>query len=306
MDPLGLLPYALAAGGGRLDGMDVPRLVAAGVTLLQRSAPLVRAMSGRHAAVAPTAWRDWLVALAASDGRGLLTVPTPPEVSPATAQATMASHDVGAMFLSARGSAAWGEAVATSGGTIVGTAVACTVGLEDAPQRAHVRSADREQTVDLGTHFGLDLMGDTATPGRDEPCLALGNEPWRTHRTVIAAARACMERHAFTPVHRTLNWLPFTDWDGLVAGTLAPLLAGGMVLGHPALDAHAVHAHLAKDAASVVVLSGTQLDALMAVLRAHPLEHDPLARLLVREGASAAQRAAWQELSAAPLVAISL
>jgi hypothetical protein len=48
-DPLALLPLALAAGGGRLrtagdsTEYETQQLVAAGLTLLQRSAALVRA-----------------------------------------------------------------------------------------------------------------------------------------------------------------------------------------------------------------------------------------------------------------------
>ena len=37
-----LLPLRAAASGGTVDGLDASRLVAAGFTLLQRSAPLVR------------------------------------------------------------------------------------------------------------------------------------------------------------------------------------------------------------------------------------------------------------------------
>ena len=51
-DPLALFPLALAAGSGRIgavgvDVFDAPQLVAAGLTLLQRSAPLVRALANR-------------------------------------------------------------------------------------------------------------------------------------------------------------------------------------------------------------------------------------------------------------------
>ncbi|MBL0940536.1 MAG: hypothetical protein IBJ03_16695 [Gemmatimonadaceae bacterium] len=296
MDPLGLLPYALAAGGGRLDGHDVPRLVAAGVTLLQRSAPLVRAMAGRHAAIRPSSWSEWLMALAASDGRGLLMLPGESEMSVDSALATLASHQVGALFSDNVDSATWAN----------GSPVNTLVALGTAPARALVRSDTREQAVDLGTHFGLDLIGDTATPGRDEPCLALGNESWRTHREVIGAARSCMERHGFTPVHRTLNWLPFADWAGLVSGTLAPLLAGGMVLGRPSLSASDVHAHLMQDDASVLVLSADQLTTLAAKLREHPLGHDPLVRVLVSSSVSEELAAAWRVVSSSPLEAIAL
>ena len=50
-NPLGLLPIAIAASGGRVDGFEAQQLVAAGLTLLQRSAPLVRALSGRRSAI---------------------------------------------------------------------------------------------------------------------------------------------------------------------------------------------------------------------------------------------------------------
>jgi hypothetical protein len=48
---LDLLPLRAAAGGGSIDGLDATRLVAAGFTLLQRSAPLVRALAGKRAGI---------------------------------------------------------------------------------------------------------------------------------------------------------------------------------------------------------------------------------------------------------------
>ena len=50
-DPLSLLTLACAAAGGRVDDYEAAQLIAAGVTLLQRSAPLVRALSGRRSAI---------------------------------------------------------------------------------------------------------------------------------------------------------------------------------------------------------------------------------------------------------------
>jgi hypothetical protein len=77
-DPLALLPLALAAGGGRIgqagadatDDSEAQQLVAAGLTLLQRSAPLVRALSGRRSAILLPTSPAYLTALAASEGRG--------------------------------------------------------------------------------------------------------------------------------------------------------------------------------------------------------------------------------------------
>ena len=78
-DPLALLPIALAAGNGRIGAagdelFDAQQLVAAGLTLLQRSAPLVRALSGKRAAILLPTAPQYLTALAASEGRGAVLV----------------------------------------------------------------------------------------------------------------------------------------------------------------------------------------------------------------------------------------
>src|SRR5919206_1798983 len=73
-EPFSLLPLALAAGGGRVDEFEAQQLVAAGLTLLQRSAPLVRALSGRRAAILLPTTPAYLTALAASEGRGAVLV----------------------------------------------------------------------------------------------------------------------------------------------------------------------------------------------------------------------------------------
>ena len=78
-DPLALLPLALAAGGGRIgavggDAFEAGQLVAAGLTLLQRSAPLVRALSGKRSAILLPTSPHYLTALAASEGRGAVLV----------------------------------------------------------------------------------------------------------------------------------------------------------------------------------------------------------------------------------------
>jgi hypothetical protein len=57
-NPLGVLPLAMAAHGGTLDDIPSAQLVAAGLTLLQRSAPLVRALYGKRAAPVTGRQRD--------------------------------------------------------------------------------------------------------------------------------------------------------------------------------------------------------------------------------------------------------
>jgi acyl-CoA synthetase (AMP-forming)/AMP-acid ligase II len=61
---------AIAAGGGTVDGFEAQQLVAAGLTLLQRSAPLVRALSGKRAAILLPTSPQFFIALAACEGRG--------------------------------------------------------------------------------------------------------------------------------------------------------------------------------------------------------------------------------------------
>ena len=73
-NPLALLPLAVAAGGGRVNEFEAQQLVAAGLTLLQRSAPLVRALSGRRSAILLPTSPAFFTALAASEGRGAVLV----------------------------------------------------------------------------------------------------------------------------------------------------------------------------------------------------------------------------------------
>ena len=95
-DPLSLFPMALAAGGGRIDGLECQQLVAAGVTLLQRSAPLVRALSGRRAGILLPTGPAFITALAASDGRGAVLLSQ--GASPSDVAWQLSDADVGAVF----------------------------------------------------------------------------------------------------------------------------------------------------------------------------------------------------------------
>jgi acyl-CoA synthetase (AMP-forming)/AMP-acid ligase II len=102
-DPLALLPLALAAGGGRLraSGSDATeyetqQLVASGLTLLQRSAPLVRALSGRRSAILLPTSPAYVMALAASEGRGAVLIN--PLASRVEAAYQITDANVGAVF----------------------------------------------------------------------------------------------------------------------------------------------------------------------------------------------------------------
>lgn len=219
-DPLALFPLALAAAGGRIDGRDTAALVAAGLTLLQRSAPLVRALSGRRAAILVPPGPAVLVALAASDGRGALWLDAACDTPEIARQLQVAN--VGALF----------SLAALADRIPAGTPV---VWLDDAPRAARVEVGDRPRTVDLGSHFGLALEGDREAAGRDEECLvhlAPGSTdlvPW-THRELLSRARQGLRDRQLTPVHET-RWLaPSTGVDALLADCLTPLLIGGRVV----------------------------------------------------------------------------
>src|SRR6478752_10527741 len=75
---------------------DAQQLVAAGLTLLQRSAPLVRALSGRRAAILLPTSPAFLTALAACEGRGAVLIN--PLAAPAEIAFQCSDANVGAIF----------------------------------------------------------------------------------------------------------------------------------------------------------------------------------------------------------------
>ena len=225
MDPLALLPYALAAAGGRVNGHEVTALVAAGTTLLQRSAPLVRALAGRQSAVLLPPGPAWMVALAASDGRAMLVL-DPGEVAtggttgapPADQlEATLEAHDIGAVFTS--------RALLP----LMPPDVPYVL-LDDTPRRARVCANGRDRDVDLGTHFALDLIGDTNGGGSPEECLRLARSgEVLTHADILGAGRRAMQALRLTPVHRTVWPAVPASLEQFAHDVVAPLLVGGAV-----------------------------------------------------------------------------
>jgi acyl-CoA synthetase (AMP-forming)/AMP-acid ligase II len=217
-DPLALLPLAIAATGGRLGAFPAASLTAAGLTLLQRSAPLVRALAGRRSALLLPSGPAFLVALAASDGRGALLLDE--QASPETIAWQLADAEVGAVFTL--------EALMPS----LPDGLPLVL-LDDAPRRAHVITPGRTMDVDLGSHHGLALEGDPETDGRDEECIvyyrASGVRSARTHRELLAASRAAVAELRLTSVDHVLSLLPWGDPEALAVCLAAPLLAGGRV-----------------------------------------------------------------------------
>jgi long-chain acyl-CoA synthetase len=229
-NPLALLPLALAAGGGRLviadadpsSDFEAQQLVAAGLTLLQRSAPLVRALSGRRSAILLPTSPLFFTALAASDGRGAVLVN--PLASPAEIAFQVADANVGAVFTTA----ALAKRLPAGLPFVL---------LDEAPRIARVVTPDRTQEVDLGSHHGLSLEGERDVAGRDEEAAivytsAMYGAPVGavlTHANLIANARSTMQAAANTAHDHVLALLPFAHLFGLTVSAAAPLLAGARV-----------------------------------------------------------------------------
>jgi long-chain acyl-CoA synthetase len=218
-----LLPLRAAAGGGSVDGLEAARLVAAGFTLLQRSAPLVRALAGKRAAVLLPTSPQFLTALAASDGRGAVLIN--PLAAPAEIDHQLRDAQVGAVFT-----------IAALQGRL--PAEVPRVLLDDAPASAtFALPGGDDQRVDLGSHFGLDLEGDADAPGRDEECAIVYTSAMQgvplgavlSHRNLLANARQTVEAAANTADDHLLAVLPFSHLFGLTTSLVAPMLAGARV-----------------------------------------------------------------------------
>lgn len=221
-DPLGLLPLAIAGGGGRVDAFEAQQLVAAGITFLQRCAPAVRALAGRRSAILLPTSPAFLTALAASDGRGAVLIN--PLAAPEEIAFQIRNANVGAVFT---------DSALRPG--VPGNVL--TILLDDAPRSARVLNQGASSDIDLGSHLGISLQGDTETPGRDEEAVivytsAMAGTPLGailTHRNLLANGRSTVEAAGNLPDDHVLSVLPLSHLFGLVVAFAAPLLAGGRV-----------------------------------------------------------------------------
>lgn len=221
-DPLAVLALAAGSGGGRMDGIDASALVAAGVTLLQRSVPLVRALAGRRAAILLPTSPAFVTALAACDGRGAVLV-SPLAAAPEIAH-QIADADVGAVFTVAALASRVPQAITT-------------VLLDDAPSAARVVAGGTASAIDLGAHFGLTLTGRGNGGGRDEEAAivytsAMAGTPLGavlSHRNLLANARSCVSAMEITSDDHFLAILPYAHLFGLTVAGTAPMLAGARV-----------------------------------------------------------------------------
>ena len=221
-NPLSVLPLALAAHGGSIDGMPAAQLVAAGVTLLQRCPPLARALYGHRAALLLGTGPQFLIALAASDGRGAVLLN--PLASPDELAFQLQNSNVGAVFTVA---ALVGKLPATMPRVL----------LDDAPHHAALLLDGVISTIDLGSHAGLELEGDADADGLDEEAAvvytsAMEGQPLGailTHRSLLANGQATVEAAQITAADHVLALLPYSHLFGMTVTLTAPLLTGARV-----------------------------------------------------------------------------
>ncbi|MDQ6613162.1 MAG: AMP-binding protein, partial [Gemmatimonadota bacterium] len=206
-EPLALFSLALAAGGGWVDGVEAQQWLAAGHAMLSRSAPLVRALASRRAAILLPPSGAFFTALAACDGRGAVLI-NPLASRPEIARQLLDAN-VGAVFTN----------LELSPRLPAGTAFAL---LDEAPRSALVVVGGVIRTVDLGHHWGLALAGRTDTEGRDEEAVivytsAMAGRPLGailTHKNLLANALASGDALGDTVDDHCLATLPFAHLFG--------------------------------------------------------------------------------------------
>jgi long-chain acyl-CoA synthetase len=278
LDPLSLLPLAIAGHRGHVDEFEAQQLVAAGITLLQRSAPLVRALSGKRSAILLPTSPAFFVALAASEGRGAVLIN--PLAARLEVEYQITDADVGAVFTN--------RALAQ----LVPDHV-LRVLLDDAPNTAHVVTRDGAREVDLGSHHGLGVEGDPDVPGStDEAAIvytsAMHGSPLGailTHRNLLTNARSTIQGTGMRSDDRVLAALPLAHLFGLTATGTAPLLAGARVITMPRFNpARAAELIVTGD---VTLIAGVPsvFGALLAALERHDARSTGALRLCLCGGA---------------------
>ena len=221
-NPLSVLPYAMAAHGGSVDNIPASQLVAAGLTLLQRCAPLPRALYGKRAALLLPTGPQFLIGLAACDGRGAVLLN--PLASPCELQHQLDDANVGAVF-----------SIAALAPKLPDHML--RVLLDDAPHHATLLHDGLTAPIDLGSHLGLELEGDAEADGIDEEAAvvytsAMDGYPLGailTHRSLLANGRATVAAAQVSAADHVLALLPYSHLFGMTVTLTAPLLAGARI-----------------------------------------------------------------------------
>jgi long-chain acyl-CoA synthetase len=259
-DPLALLPFALAAANGRIDGHPSRELVAAGVALLRRLPALPRALAGRRAGILLPPGPAWVTALAASDGRGAVLLS--PSASPRELHDQLHEAAVGVVFTLA----SWAQELPPD---------CLRVLLDDAPRSARFVHGAVTRDVSMVGDAALLLTGDPEVDGRDEEALlvytsAMAGVPLAavlTHRNLLANGRGIVIATDLRPDDRALATLPLVPLFGAMMGLVAPLLAGADVLSAPGLPAARLLDRLSADAITVFAGVPSQYMALLELIQ---------------------------------------
>jgi acyl-CoA synthetase (AMP-forming)/AMP-acid ligase II len=160
--------------------------------------------------------------------------------------------------------------------------------LDNTPRSATLVFGAERRTVDLGTHHGLLLEGDTAAAGRDEECVVvytsmITRHPHLSalsHRDVIANARSVIQTLRFTAADHCVSCLPVHTPQSFVIAHAAPLLAGARVSSMPAFDAETAIAVFEQQAGSTFVGTAAQVQAFVEALETRRTAlHAPAFRL---------------------------
>jgi len=296
-DPLALVPLALAARDGRVDGHSARELVAAGITLLQRCPPLVRALAGRRAGILLPTCPAFVTALAASDGRGAVLIN--PLAAPAEVAYQIADANIGAVFTIG----------ALASKLPAGTA---HVLLDDAPAFALAAFDGEPRHVDLGAHTGIALEGELDAPGRDEEAVivytsAMAGTPLGailTHRNILANARSTIEAVEFDANTVALAVLPFAHLFGFTVTLVAPMLCGGRTVTLPRFNPMKALELIRSEGITLLVAVPSVFAALLALLERDraPLGASAL-RTCICGGAPlpAALQERWERATGSPL-----
>jgi len=281
-NPLGVLPYALAAHGGQVDDMPAATLVAAGLTLLQRSATLARSLYGKRSGLLLPTGPHFLLALGASDGRGAVLLN--PLASPAELTYQLQDANVGAVFT-----------VAALAGKLPGSIV--QVLLDDAPERASLLVDGAISSIDLGSHHGLSLEADEnadADGSDDEGAVvytsAMEGEALGailTHRNLLANARATVVAAQLTAADHVLAVLPYSHLFGMTVTLSAPMLVGARVSCLPRFNPlKAVEALVERGVTMFVGVPAVYIGMLAAIERRGGTIDVPALRLCISGGAA--------------------
>jgi long-chain acyl-CoA synthetase len=263
-----LLPLAAASRGGTIDDIPAQALVAAGITLLQRSAPLVRALAGKRSAILLPTSPAFFTALGASEGRGAVLVN--PLAAPREIAYQLGDAEVGAVFTIAALADRLPDGIVR-------------VLLDDAPRTAIVVAGGTSRTIDLGSHFPLELEGDPDAPGDPGEAAivytsamfgrALGAT--LTHRGLLANARATIAAGAVRSSETVLAALPFSHLFGFVVTGVAPLLAGASVITLPRYHPMRVIELIERGSVSMFVGVPSMYVSLLAAIERRGVSLDP-------------------------------